>query len=206
MIIHAHQFNKRFWHAPLLLVALSVVVFSVSLCTTPDAVEPEFMERTDIQVSGGLELQAFNQSPPDAVNELIRLAPFGDPANRLDVEIRLSDTYVLILHAFDANSPGTDVLANRAYNLYPPEEMEDKTFYVTAEIRQKGGETSAYLAPLGSNLPAGAMLNALELTLAGDVLQGRIRDLPLYLNTNASNAVTVNGTFTAAWDAGIATK
>lgn len=206
MIIHAHQFNKRFWHAPLMLLALAVVVFSVSLCTTPDAVEPEFMERTDIQVSGSLDLQAFAQSPPDAAAELVRLVSFGDPANRLDVEIRLSDIHVLILHVFDAGSPGTEVLANRAYNVYPPEEMEDKTFYVTAEIRQKGGETSTYLTQMGSNLPPGAVLNAVEFSLSGSTLQGRIRDLPLYLNTNTSNTVTVNGTFTAAWDAGVATK
>ncbi|MCP4122698.1 MAG: hypothetical protein GY751_13170 [Bacteroidetes bacterium] len=197
------QFNRTLKHTPLLVLVLAVILLSVSLCTTSNPVETSIMERIDLVFEGDVNMQAFLQSPQgDNGNDLIQLAEYGVPANRLDIAMDLGSGYTFHLMLINETASGLDELINDAYNIYQAEEMEDKQQYLLAELRY-GSESAKYVANLGAHMPPLTNINALEIDCNDAVqLHGRLKDVVLYKNTEPDKSIILNGTFAAALNFG----
>ena len=156
------------------------------------------MERTDLVFTGDISMQAFLQSPQGEGSDLIELMGYGVPVSRLDIAMDLGSGYALYLKIFNDISVDLSDLINDQYNIYAPEELEDKQYYMLAELWQEG-ENPTYYSNLGDNLPPGTNINALTLQ-SGDDLQvhGRLRDVVLYNNTDPERSLLLNGTFVSA--------
>ena len=191
--------NWSFTHFPLLL--LSLIAFSISTiqCTT-DTVEVVIMERTDLIIEGDLNMQAFIQNPQDEGFDLIELSAYGVPASRLDILMDLGSGYTLILRVYNDMAQSIEKLVNHSYSIYPPEDIEDKLQYLTAELHY-GSEAYSYVSNLGANLPPGINVDALKVSMSDDILiNGQLRDVVLYKNTDPDKSITVSGTFIVVLD------
>jgi len=202
-LLQVRQFNRTLKHTPLLVFVLAVVLFSVSLCTTSDPVEAFIMERTDLVFEGDVNMQAFLQSPQsEDGNDLIQLAKYGVPANRLDIAMDLGSGYTFHLMVINETASGLDDIINEAYNIYQVEEMEDKQQYLLAELRY-GSESATYVANLGDHMPPLTNINALKIDCSDAVqVYGRLKDVVLYKNTDPEKSIVLNGTFVTALNFG----
>ena len=66
---------------------------------------------------------------------------------------------------------------------------------------QYGSEAYSYVSNLGANLPPGINVDALKVSMMDDILiNGQLRDVVLYKNTDPDKSITVSGTFIAVLD------
>jgi hypothetical protein len=162
--------------------------------TCPDV----FVERTDIQISGHLEI--WDNQIIHEVNEQkgpIDLKYYGDPSSQLDFIINLESGYRLIITLFNNTVPNPWTHTGMTYTAYPGQELENKVRYVSADLRD--GEDASGFSTNGSGIFNAQTLSSAFWIISSDEnqIKARINGLVLYHSTDTSLRTEVNGTFIA---------
>jgi len=184
---------------------LTVLALSFASCSTVEVPESaacpscNVMERTDLAITGEMEIQNFDQSvESDPTLDLIRYNYYGSPSESFDFVINLDNGYELTIKVYDATNHNPWEQVGQPYNIYPGEDLEDKLQYVNVELRM-GDDLPAYATNLGSSVPQGIHLDVFKVIRnSGTEIQCRIRDMKLYKNIDPAQTITINGTFIGA--------
>ena len=186
------------------IVIKMAAILIISSCNTNEGCDDlgtcpqtDLTERTDIIIRGDLSI-SDNQIYQVVEGEEgpVGYNFYGNPSSDFDFIIDLSDGYKLIIRMYDAESlsPWDDV--DIPYNIYPHQELSDRLKYVTADL-QLGNDAFAYSSSFGEAYPRNITLDVFKITsYDGQSIKSRIRDLVLYKNTDGSQLITINGTFT----------
>ena len=179
------------------------IAASVASCNTVDdgldCPSCKTLERTDIAISGDMNMSNFTQSmESDDTRDLITYKYYGNPSQHIEFVIELNDGYELRLKVYDAinNNPWEQV--GQPYNIYPGEDLEDKLQYVNAELRYLD-DTPGFATNMGNSIPPGIFLNKFKIIENDGVqIKCKINDMILYKNVDPSKTIHVNGTFVGA--------
>ena len=159
------------------------------------------LERTDIQITGDLEIWdnqiiEDGQSVPGPVNFNF----YGDPSDKFDFQIDLEQGYSLIIRMVNKIIPNPWEQVDVSYTAYPGQDLSLNLRYVTAELRF-GNDAPAYSTNLSGNINPGVSQNAFWITsYDGNQIRARIKELTLIHNIQNSREIEINGTFVAVAD------
>lgn len=178
-----------------------VLILALVSCQQAEEILPgEFLERTDISLSGDLAMESFQQQGNETTGDLIRLGYYGEPSEQFDFHIALSDGYSLTIVLYDAQRLNPWQQVGIPYNIYPGEDLEDKLAYADIMLYNKEGicTHSTNKDPIS---PPGALLDVFRITAnTGESIQARIRDMVLYRHGDPGRTVRINGTFAGSVD------
>lgn len=186
-----------------LLLPLFILCFAS--CSEEDPVLScmtcDILERTDIEFTGDMELQEFQISEAgDQAIDLIRFGYYGNPSDRIDYIIELSNGYDLVVRITDKSNLNPWEQVGQSYNIYPLSNHEDKLMYAEVELRTTANEP-LYASNTSDTDPQGIFMDVFRVVKNdGNSIQCRIRDLTLYKFNNSERRVTINGTFVGALD------
>jgi len=172
-------------------------IFAISSCSTTseDALVLIDTERTDLVISGDLELEDFNSASANSQNDLVSFNYYGNPSANFDFVVHLENGYTLTIMMHDASRMNPWQQVGQPYNIYPGQDLDDKLYYTNITLKNGDGITK-YSTNEDDNIPSGYLLDVFKVIKNdGNQIQCRVRDMILYCQNNPQKTIHINGTF-----------
>ncbi|MEZ5008533.1 MAG: hypothetical protein R2728_11350 [Chitinophagales bacterium] len=177
---------------------LSLMIVSCSEDTPIE--EIKVTEFTNLKVEGDLDfidIQTSEQS--DASKDLVYYNYQASYTKTLTFNINLENGHIFSIKILHENLDKVWETPTN-YPIYPASDTSSHWKYCVAQY-QISAESPSYFTHLGSTFPKGTDIDAFEIESYDDqnkIIRCRVRDMVLYKNTNASESLTINGTFVGA--------
>jgi hypothetical protein len=179
-----------------LAIILLMILSSCKSEEDPLRLADKGLERTDITITGDLNLDDFRQiEESDPTTDLISYNFYGMNSKKFDFVVNLADGHSLTIQVYDAQRLNPWQQVGLPYNIYPGQDLEDKLYYTNVKFGNLAGET-LYSTNFDSSIPHGTFIDVFKIiSRDGDQIQCRIRDMILYKSGNTNRTIEINGTF-----------
>lgn len=179
-------------------VVMAIVMSSCRIitCEGPDCDDFANVERTDIAVTGDLEIESFViNDDRSGVTDLVDYTFYGFDAEQFDFIVQLNGNYQLTISMYDAQRLNPWLQVDLPYNIYPGQDLEDKLYYTNILLHDDQGNC-LYSTNSDDNIPPGIFIDVFKIIQSQDgFAQCRIRDMVLYRTDNPDRTISINGTF-----------
>lgn len=183
------------------LTLVFLTLLTLSSCSSEEEPLKIAEERTDISITGDMDLDVFRQSIAGENSvDLIAYNFYGMNADRIDFIIDLDGDHALIIELVDAQHGHPWMQVDLPYHIYPGQDLEDKLYYTRIKFRDSEGQIS-YSTNGDANIPQSAILDAFRIIrYDGGQIHCRMRDMQLHKTSFPEKVIQVNGTFVGVID------
>lgn len=175
-----------------------VLLMAMASCSTDSEaiLETASVERIDIVLDGTeKEYIYLEQDNFQGLSDLVQY-DLTNGTNQVDFKIKIDDQRTLIFKVF--NDLTDELWAYvQDYSTFPAQNLEDKTYYVKAELHG-GGETAAFKSHIPGVYPQGITLNTFRVESYDPETQEvlcRIVGLPMLATSSSNEELVITGTF-----------
>lgn len=187
------------------LITIVTIALTICSCSNEEPIittPQEVTERVDIKIDDEEMYYYFEQSKEaDQAVNLVELIGTTSP-NRLTYVIRLSDQKTLKIDLVNKIVHQPWQVENSYYGIYPTEELNNKTKYITAQlVDNSNSETTTFSSNPLEGSPRGATIDAFRIEKYDEQKSEtlcRINDLQLVMVGNPNKTITINGTYRGA--------
>lgn len=191
---------SRLYAAVFLLALISITSCKEEDCTDNGTCPQQSVtEKVDYNISGEFNYSDDLESlESDKSLDLVTYKTYDEEVGIITFNLNLANGHMLKLHIFSATSLTPWEQVDVPYNIYPTQDLEDKTEFLIAEY-YVGTEIPAYVSNLGVNYPPGAILEAFKITyFDGLEIHCRMQELQLFKILDLTKTIEINGTFVGA--------